>query len=199
MNQQVSIADQTPSGPENRQHTRARVLLGAVVATPDGETATDGIIRNLSARGASVYSSSDLPVGDQIYLLDTRNHRAYLGTIRWKKAKSAGVEFIRAYDLHAALPAELNFLDKLLIEAKLRQVSTLEKRGVDLEHAASIVGLSDIHLSRIGRYDGITREFGALLRRLAPFVETGAFSPTRIPAREEKWSQFDFFRRSAKS
>jgi hypothetical protein len=138
----------------------------------------------------------DLPAGDQIFLLDTRNHLAYLATIRWRKSKSAGVEFIRTYDLNSALPPELSFLEKLLIEAKLRQILTLERRGTPLEHAASIVGLTERHLGRVDEHRGLAVEFGSLINELMAFVETGVLSSKRKSKREG--SEHKFFQRHAR-
>jgi hypothetical protein len=195
MKHETSLVQMTQSGSDKRRYKRKHVLLGAVVATTNGTDALDCIIRNLSARGASVHSSMDLSVGDEIFLLNTRNHIAYLATIKWRKWKGAGVEFIRTYDLNSTLPPEMVFLEKLLIEAKLRQISILESRGIELEHAASIVGLNEKHLSRVDDHSGIVTQFGALIDRLLPFVETGVLSSKRIPMRGGGRPKFSLFQR----
>ena len=195
MNQHAPIAEQKTSGSEKRRYPRLRVLLGAVVTADKGINAYDGIIRNLSARGASVHAPMAMQTGDEIYLLDTRNHLGYFAAVRWTKSENAGVEFIRTYDLNTSVPDELSFLEKLLIEAKLRQVRALEKRGVDLEHAASTVGLSEGHLAQIDNHVNLATEYSILLDRLMPVVESGALSRKRIPTREDGWPKFSFFRR----
>lgn len=195
MRHQFLLANATASEHEQRQHRRGRVLLGAVVAAPDGANALEATIRDISARGAGFYSNMDLPIGAEIFLLDTRNHFAYLATIRWKKSDSAGVEFVRTYDLNSALPAELIILEKLLIEAKLRQIATLERRGVELEQAASIVGLTEMHFGKVDEYHGLGAEFGPLLHALLPLVKTGSLGATRDSNPEDAPRKVRFFQR----
>lgn len=185
----------TRSNDDKRQFSRSRVLLGAVVVTTDGARAFDCTIRDLSVSGASVHPATDLPVGDRIFLLDTRNLIAYLAIIKWKTMKGSGVEFARNYDLTAELPNEVSFLEKLLIEAKLRHILKLVRRGVQLEHAASIVGFTRKHFSKVDAHNGIAAEFGSLLHQLLPLVEKGVLSPTQTQKHENGGGQYRFFQR----
>jgi len=192
MSSDSSLAQVTRSNSDRRQLTRSRVLLGAVVSTTDGAHAFDCTIRDINVHGASIHPPIDFLIGDQIFLLDTRNHVAYLAIVRWNTLKSSGVEFVQNYDLNSALPAEVIFLEKLLIEAKLRHILTLVRRGTQLEHAVSIVGLTENHFSKVDVHHGIATEFGSLLDQLLPLVEKGVLSPKQAqkPNNGDRKSQF---------
>lgn len=119
---------------------RTSVLWNALVASSDGRTAFNCVIRNISERGAEITSGKRLELNEQIYLLVTRNQIAYLASVVWTEAGRVGLLFGQSWDLHRGLPEELNFLRQPLTEAKLSQMLSLVKQGLPLEEAAGTVG-----------------------------------------------------------
>src|SRR5262245_56533178 len=115
---------------EQRQTSRKRVVLGGVIADANGENAVDCTIRDINERGAQVESPRKSQQGDEVFLLNTRSEAAHLSTVAWIKGDRTGLSFIRSYSLEAALPPQLEFLVRLLIEAKYRRVKALTERGI---------------------------------------------------------------------
>ncbi len=159
MSTQNASADPLDAAPaERRRFPRKRVLLSGVVADANGQNAVDCTIRDVSSRGAQVAGLPKvLERGTELYLVDTRNEAAHLATVAWCNAGRTGLSFVRSYSLDLTLPPPLEFLGKLLIEAKLRQVRALMKRGVPMDEATRVVGVTENYLDRfieLGRNDG---------------------------------------------
>jgi len=109
------------------------VLLSGVVADVNGEKASDCIIQDMHAHGAQIGLSKKLPMGAQIYLLDTSNRTAYLASVAWNNSHRAGLSFVQSHAIGFALPPKLKFLWRLLLEAKLREVDRIVAKGIPLE------------------------------------------------------------------
>ena len=117
--------------------------MGGVVCDAHGGTAIECTIRGISVGGAQVQSSGSLQLDKEIYLVDTRKDVAYLAKVVWIKDDRAGLSFMRSHALSSDLPAQLQFLNSILLDAKLRQVRELKERGMSLEEARRTVGLTD--------------------------------------------------------
>jgi len=174
MTDQVTVQNKSLSASNRRKADRIRVLLGGVVVTPDGEQAKDCIIRDISARGANIRCSMSLDPGDEIFLLDSRNRSAYFATIAWRKSQSYGLSFIRTYQLNLGTPLEKDFLEQHLVNAKLRQIAAIEKKGIPLDEAASLVGLTEQELAKAAVHS--SSEIEALIDRLVPCVSSNGKS-----------------------
>jgi hypothetical protein len=136
---------------ERRRMQRKRVLLNAIIADENGEDAVACTILDASTAGASVQLSNwTLQQDAEIYLVDTSNEMAHLATVVWTDADRAGLSFVGSYSLTLTLPRRLEFLKRLLVEAKLRQVQAHVRRGVAVEEAARAIGLSEDFLERLG-------------------------------------------------
>jgi hypothetical protein len=155
--------DALEAQPERRHLRRRRVLLSGVVSDADGQSAIDCTIRDMSVRGAQVQLPRALQLDKEIYLVDTRNEIAYLAKVSWIEADRAGLSFVRSYELASDLPTQLRFLEKLLFDAKLRQVRALMRRGLPVEEAIRTVGLSEKYLERFDELGGIDKGASRLL------------------------------------
>jgi len=122
---------------------RRKVLLGGVICDVHGETAIECTIRGISVGGAQVQPSDSLQVDKEIYLVDTRKDVAYLAKVAWIKNDRAGLSFTRSHALSSELPAPLQFLKGILLDAKRRQVRALVEHGLSLEEATRTAGLKD--------------------------------------------------------
>src|SRR5688572_14701890 len=114
--QEIASAD--PSN--QRRLPRKQVLLKGVVTDAAGSDGTDCAIADLNVLGAQVRISRQLPVGAQIILLDTSNTTAHVANVVWSSGERAGLSFVQSHAMGLGLPPRLNFLWKLLLEAKLK-------------------------------------------------------------------------------
>jgi len=150
---------------DQRKLSRKRVVLGGVIADPNGESAVDCTIRDINERGAQVESPRKLEQGDEVFLLNTRNENAHLATVAWVKGERSGLSFVRSYSLEAALPRQLEFLTRLFIEARFRQVQALIERGLPVEDAARLVGFTEDYLKRFVMRTGFDEKIELLIHQ----------------------------------
>jgi hypothetical protein len=150
---------------ERRLLPRNRVLLCGVVADVNGENEIDCTILDINVRGAKVELSTRLLLGDEVYLLNTRNAIAHLAKVAWINGELTGLSFTRSYSLEVAVPPQLDFLGRLLIEAKLRQVRALIEYGVPVEGATRVVGLTEDYLEWFGTRGRLDEKVALLLHQ----------------------------------
>src|SRR5262245_30483968 len=151
--------------PDQRKMSRKRVVLGGVLADPNGENAVDCTIRDINERGAQVESPRKSEQGDEVLLLNTRTEAAHLSTVAWIKGERTGLSFIRSYSLEGALPTQLEFLMRLLIEAKFRRVKALTERGIPPGDAIRAVDFTEDHLKRFVARAGIDEKVELLIQQ----------------------------------
>jgi hypothetical protein len=135
---------------DRRAFPRTSVLWSALIATSNGRSAFDCIIRNINAGGAEISSKKALELDEKVHLLVTRTHVAYLASVAWIKGERMGLSFGQSWDVARGLPAELGFLRQRLAEAKLSQMLELVKHGMLLEEAAGTVGWTKDELEQVG-------------------------------------------------
>src|SRR5262245_36745452 len=125
MHKDVREARLSVAADERRQLPRKGVLLAGVVADRTGKNAIDCTIRDINVHGAQIQSPKTLELGEELFLLNTRNEIAHLATVAWIKNDRTGLSFVRSYSLEETLPPHLEFLWKLFLDAKFRQIGTL--------------------------------------------------------------------------
>jgi hypothetical protein len=165
MSKPASTAKLDSQAIERRGMERTRVLLNAVIADENGHNAIDSSILDISATGAKIQSDGTLQRDADIYLVDTANQMAHLATVVWTEGDKAGLSFVRSYSLELTLPPRLEFLRRVLVEAKLRQVQALIGRGVRLEEAARVVGLREDYFERVGMSGNFEEKVELLLHQ----------------------------------
>ena len=137
------------AGLDLRKFPRKRVLFSGVITSPEAETPIDCTIRDISASGAQVQIKQPTTLRSRLYLVDTRNEAAHLASVAWVRGRQLGLSFVHSYLLNLGLATELQFLRTVLVEAKLRQVRSLVKRGLSVEEATSLVGVTENYLDRL--------------------------------------------------
>jgi hypothetical protein len=156
---------QAPKDPsERRSLPRKSALMDAVVADLKGENALDCVIRDINARSAQITFSNDLPVGTQLYLLDTNNKAAYLARVVWTRFDRAGLHFVQRHALNRGLAPRVKFLWRLFLDAKLREVYRLVSTGISLELALSTAGMTREQLNQAAHYGRADKRFEVLFR-----------------------------------
>jgi hypothetical protein len=144
---------------------RKHVLLHGVLADAQGEAASECIIRDIHARGAAISLERKLPIGAQVFLLDTGNGTAHAARVVWNRADRTGLSFVRSFAMGLGLPPRLKFLWRLLFGAKLRQTERALAAGISVELALGTVGLTRELIHQMARHAAPDERFRRLLLR----------------------------------
>jgi hypothetical protein len=159
-----------PGASERRRWPRKTTPLRAVIADADGKNPRDCTIIDISAGGAQVSTSKELPVDSRVYLLDTGNQVAYLAKILWSSPARSGLWFLGKHPISRGMAPCLSFLWRLLLEAQLREVDRNLAEGVPKTLALSGAGLMPVHVHELARHTNGDRKFqSALLRAMSLF------------------------------
>jgi hypothetical protein len=78
---------------ERRQHARARVIYGGVIAFNARQSTMDCVVRNFSDNGAKVEFENAAVLPDEINLVIAKKNRSFSAKIMWRRAHEAGVAF----------------------------------------------------------------------------------------------------------
>ena len=150
---------------DDRKFPRKRVLFSGVITGPEAESPIDCSIRDISASGAQVQINRPLTLQSRLYLIDTRNEAAHLAAVAWVRDHRLGLSFVHSHLLYLGLAPKLQFLRTILVEAKLRQVRSLVKRGLSVKAATSLVGLTENYLDRLADLSRPDEETSLLLNQ----------------------------------
>jgi hypothetical protein len=127
---------------ERRRLPRSkRVLFSGVIVDLAGKAVLDCTIRDLSVDGAQVAVAKQLSANSEVYVVDAHNRAAHRARVVWSASDRAGLSFLATIDLSRELPPQLDFLKRVLLETKLRQIMKLTRQGVSSETAKAMVGL----------------------------------------------------------
>ena len=156
-----------------RRLPRKSALLSGVVADLNGEQASDCTIADINTGGAAIGTTRKLPIGAQVYLLDTGNRAAHLARVVWTNinANRSGLAFLRSHAMGPGLPPRMRVLWRLLVEAKLRQADRAVAMGIDAELALGTVGLTREHVHQMARYANGDKRFLQLLHRVEHLLD----------------------------
>lgn len=149
--------------PDRRTPSRKDAFLSGTIVDIDGKGSSDCVIRDISARGASVTLCKTLSPGAQTILLDRGNRVAHFARVVWSNAGRCGLSFVRTYPMSKGLPPRLAFLWRLLLEANLQQAQRAVATGVPADVALASVGLTREHAHQIARYARANRSVQQLL------------------------------------
>jgi hypothetical protein len=155
---------------EQRRLARKTVLLDAVLAEADGETAVECIIRDIHAQGAAISITKKFPIGAHVFLLDAGNAIAHECRVAWSRSDRSGLQFMRSYAMGLGLPPKLKFLWRLLFAVKLRQVERAIGAEVPIELALNTAGLTRERMRQMARHAAGDAQFQRLLRRAAQLL-----------------------------
>jgi hypothetical protein len=165
---------------EKRKLPRKTGVLTGVLVDINGEDPSDCIIRDINIHGVAVIHPKRLPVGAQLYLLDTASRAAHLARVVWNHADCSGLFFVRSYEMGLGLPARLRFLWRLLLEAKLRQAESAVAQGIRPELAFGSVGLTREQVHQMAPHARADMSFQRLLLRTLRLLN-GSAAPRRRP------------------
>lgn len=155
-----------PSPAEQRRLPRKNALLSGVIADLNTQQAWDCTIHDVNARGAAISVGGRLPVGVELYLLDTANREVHLARVMWSNYERSGLLFAQSHAMGLGLPPKMRFLWRLLLDAKLRQAERAVASGASSELALGSVGLTREHVHQMARYASADKRFRKLLARV---------------------------------
>lgn len=158
-------------GPEQRRLPRKSVVLSGVIADLEGEQSWECTIHDINSGGAAIGVGGRLPVGAQLYLLDTQTPSAHLARVVWSNYTRSGLLLIQSYAMGLGLPPKMRFLWRLLLEAKLGQANRAVEKGISAELALGSVGLTREHVHQMARYASVDERFQSLLHRVERLLE----------------------------
>jgi hypothetical protein len=165
MHKKVAKRIPDPASSEQRKLPRKTVLLSGIVTDISGRAASDCTILDVNAQGAAIGISRKLPIGAQMYLLDTGNRAAHHARVVWSVADRSGLLIVRSYAMGPGLPYGMRFLWRLLLEAKLRQAYPALAMGISAKLALSTIGLTREHVHQMAQYAGADKRLQDLLHR----------------------------------
>jgi hypothetical protein len=139
---------------EQRRLARKGVLLDGALADIAGRGASRCTIVDIHRSGAAVTlkKAKTLPTGASVFLLDIANRNAHEARVAWSRADRSGLSFVRSYAMDLGLPPRLNFLWRILFEAKLGQAQRAVAAGASGELALNSIGLTREHSRQMTRY-----------------------------------------------
>lgn len=132
-----------PRKTERRKVERKRAFSAGLLAYGGGAFVLDCLIRDIGAKGAQVRVSAAQPMPNEAFLIDLKTWVGYQAHRIWYRSSLAGFSFEQEYPLSGALPAHLEFLRSLFIEAQLRQVDRMTSQGLYMSDVLSKLGVTN--------------------------------------------------------
>lgn len=105
---------------DQRQTPRRRVLLGGKVVEANGAFSTACTIRDVTAVGAKVRLPGPVPVGEHVYLIETRSGVAHQVKVAWRKNEDLGLEFEHQVVLEDSSDPRIRMLRRLWLGGAVR-------------------------------------------------------------------------------
>ena len=105
---------------ERRGGGRQRVLLAGKIVQGGGAFSSDCGIRDLSEAGARIRLPAPVPVGEDFYLIEMRNGRAYHAEVRWRSDTEIGVSFRHPDPVDDPASPQRRMLQRLWVDAAAR-------------------------------------------------------------------------------
>lgn len=90
-----------------------KLVYGDGIFVPHDAFTLDCTVRDISEGGAKITLAIQQSLPLQVYLIVVKHAVAYQAKVVWQKFPARGLNFSKAYQLAAALPAELEFLRRL--------------------------------------------------------------------------------------
>jgi hypothetical protein len=95
---------------ERRRTPRHRALLAGKLANDDARLTIDCVIRNLSADGALIETSSPQMIPNELHLVHIREGVAWDARVIWRRGNQAGLQLLERHDLRQTTEVQLRAL-----------------------------------------------------------------------------------------
>ena len=101
------------------------------------------LIRNISRDGAQIRVNAAQSVPEQGYMINLKSRCMYQTRAVWRRGSLAGLGLDQKIAINNLLPANLEYLGRLFLEAKMRQVNQLISEGMERTAAFRKCGVAE--------------------------------------------------------
>jgi len=126
-----------------RKSPRTKAFTAGLLANDDHSEPLSCLIRDISQDGAQIRVNAVQPVSEQGYMINLDTRSAYRVHAVWRRGSLTGLSLGTEYAIGDLLPANLEFLRSLFMEAKLRQVDQLIREGMTRPAALRKCGIAE--------------------------------------------------------
>ncbi len=133
-----------------RKVPRTRALTAGLLTRDDCSEPLNCLIRDISPDGAQIRMNATQPVPESGYMINLKTRSAYHMHAVWRRGSLTGLTLGEERVINDLLPAQLEFLRSIFIEAKLRQVDQLTSQGLRKAAAFRKCGIKE-ELYRLAR------------------------------------------------
>jgi hypothetical protein len=133
-----------------RKFQRTCEFAAGLLARDDHSEPLNCLIRNISPDGAQIRVNAAQSVPEQGYMINLKTRSAYHAHTVWRRGSLTGLGLSSECAISEMMPAHLEFLRSLFIEAKVCQVDQLTAEGIGREAALHKCDITE-ELYRRGR------------------------------------------------
>lgn len=126
-----------------RKFPRTSAFNAGLLVRDDHSEPLNCLIRNISRDGAQIRASAAQPVPDRGYMVNLKTRCVYQTRAVWRRGSLTGLDLIQTYAIDDSLPAHLEFLRSLFVEAKLHQADQLITEGIPRAAALRKCGIAE--------------------------------------------------------
>jgi hypothetical protein len=110
----------SPSSVERRRAGRSRALLAGKLANEDATTTIDCVIRNISADGAMIETTTPHLFPANLHLVQIKEGLAWDATVIWRRGNRVGLSLGDRHDLRETTAKQLRALRAIWSQMALR-------------------------------------------------------------------------------
>ena len=119
-----------------------RDYAAAVLACDDRAEPLNCLVREISQGGVQIRINAAQSIPDPGYLINLKCRSAYHTHVVWRRGSLVGLSYDEEYRIIANLPAHLNFLGRLLVDAQFGLAGQLIAQGMETEAALRKLGIA---------------------------------------------------------
>ena len=114
------MSENASDAASQRSARRQKALLPAVIASLDGQTSFDCVIKDLSAAGAKLTIPKSAKPAGLFFFINVRDRLAHRASIVWQSENSIGLRYHDTLSLSTGLDPSLHFLNRLWLQRAVR-------------------------------------------------------------------------------
>jgi hypothetical protein len=126
-----------------RKSPRTSAFSAGLLVGDDRSEPLNCLIRDISRDGAQIRVNAAQPVPERGYMINLMNRCVYQTRAVWRRGSLAGIGLDQKVAIDNLLPANLEFLGRLFLEAKMRQVDQLISEGMERTAAFRKCGVAE--------------------------------------------------------
>jgi hypothetical protein len=103
-----------------RAARRQKALLPGVIASLDGKSSFDCVIKDLSTAGARLTIPRSAKLQQPFYFINVRDRVVHRASVVWQSENNIGLRFHATLSLSTGLDPSLHFLNRLWLQRAVR-------------------------------------------------------------------------------